>query len=163
MSTDADERGRRREPWPLAIAGGLLAMAAVLGAFLYAALSHPDPVLVHDAFAASGRYDAALRAEARAQARGLRLELGAQPAPGGTRITVRLVGADGRARPADRVRVRRERPTQGGFDTDLAATPSGDGWEAFVALPLAGRWVIEARAERGDGAIERRIEVEATP
>ena len=167
MSTEAPDGGRapsrRREPWPLAIAGLLLAMAAVLFAFLYVAVSHPDPVLVHDAYAASGRYDAALRAAQHAAAVGLRLELLSRPEPGGTRVTARLLGADGRALPADHMLVHRERPTQGGFDADVATTASGDGWTAFVALPLSGRWIVEARAERGGEVIEQRFEIEAVP
>jgi nitrogen fixation protein FixH len=118
-------------------------------------------VLVRDAYAASGRYDTALRAAQRAAALGLRLALTAEPAPGGARVTARLLGADGHALPADRVLVQLERPTQGGFDAAVEATPAGDGWTAFVALPLAGGWIVEARAERGDEAVVRRIEIEA--
>jgi len=155
------ERARGREPWPLAIVGLLLAMAAVLAAFLFAALSHPDPVLVNDAYAASERYDAALRAADRASALGLHLDLTSEAAPGGARVAARLLGADGRPLTADRMRVRRERATQGGFDSEVETTPLGDGWTAFVALPLSGRWVVEARAERGGETVVRRIDVEA--
>ena len=152
---------RRREPWPFAIAGLLLAMAGVLAAFLYLAVSNPDPVLVSDAYSASGRYDAALRAAERASALGMRLELTSEPAPGGARVTARLLGADGGLLAADRVLVHRERPTQGGFDADVEATAQGDGWTAFVALPLAGRWIVEARAERGGEAVVGRVGIEA--
>jgi len=161
VAATAAARARRWEPWPLAIAGLLLGMAGVLAGFLGAAVSHPDPVLVADAYAASGRYDVALRAAQRASALGLRLDLIAEQAPGGSRVTARLLGADGRALPADRVLVHRERPTQGGYDAAIEATPNADGWTAFVALPLAGRWIVEARAERGGEAIVRRIDIEA--
>ncbi|HEY8156239.1 MAG TPA: FixH family protein [Myxococcota bacterium] len=154
-------RLRGREPWPLAIVGLLLVMAAVLAGFLSAALLHPDPVIVSDSYAASQRYDSALRAADRASQLGLRVTLTAQPAPGGTRVAVRLLGADGRALPADRVLVHRERPTQGGFDASVEATPDSDGWTAFVALPLPGSWILEARVERGGELVSRRIAVEA--
>lgn len=167
MRTDAaaspSAPARRREPWPLALAGLLLAMACVLAAFLGVAVSHPDPLLVADAYAASGRYDAALRASQRAAQLGLALELTSEPAPGGVRLAARLRGADGRALAAERVRVQRERPTQGGFDAAIEATPLGDGWTAFVPLPLAGRWVLEARAERGGEIAVQRIDVAAAP
>jgi len=143
------------------LAGLLLGMALVLAAFLGAALSHPDPVIVVDAYAASQRYDAALRAADRASQLGLRLDMVAEPAPGGTQVALRLVGADGRALAADHVLVRRERPAQGGFDAAVEVTPSADGWTAFVALPLSGRWIVEARAERGGESVSRRIAVEA--
>ena len=154
-------RSRGREPWPLAIVGLLLVMAAVLAGFLSAALLHPDPVIVPDAYAASQRYDSALRAADRASQLGLRLALTAEPAPGGTRVAVRLFGADGRTLAAERVLVHRERPTQGGFDASIEATPDSDGWTAFVALPLAGSWILEARAERGGESVSSRITVEA--
>jgi nitrogen fixation protein FixH len=159
----APARTRRREPWPFAVAGLLLAMAAVLGAFLAVALAHPDPVLVSDAYAASERYDAALRASQRAAALGLALELTAEPAPGGVRLSARLRGANGDVLAAERVLVQRERPNQGGFDIAIEAAPQADGWTAFVPLPLAGSWIIEARAERGGETAVRRIPVEATP
>lgn len=157
----AQLRRRRREPWPLAIAGLLLAMAGVLAAFLCISIVHPDPVLVGDAYAASGRYDEALRAAGRAAALGLRLELTSTPAPGGARVTLRLLDADARPVAADRMLVQRERPNQGGLDASIEATPDADGWTAFVALPLAGRWIVEARAERGGAMVVRRIELEA--
>jgi nitrogen fixation protein FixH len=143
------------------LAGLLLGMALVLAAFLGAAVSHPDPVIVRDAYAASQRYDAALRAADRASQLGLRLELAAEPAPGGTQVALRLIGADARVLEADRVLVHRERPAQGGFDAAVEATPTADGWTAFVALPLPGRWIVEARAERGEESVSRRIAVEA--
>jgi nitrogen fixation protein FixH len=167
MPTEAPSRAparkRRREPWPFAIAGLLLAMAGVLGAFLEVAISHPDPVLVSDAYAASGRYDAALRASQRASALGLALELTTEPAPGGVRVSARLRGANGDVLAAERVLALRERPNQGGFDTAIEATRVGDGWTAFVPLPLAGRWIVEARAERGGETAVRRLPVEAAP
>jgi nitrogen fixation protein FixH len=167
MSADAASTPRaqahRREPWPLALAGLLLGMALVLAAFLAAALAHPDPVIVADAYGASQRYDAALRAADRAARLGLRLELAAEPAPGGARVALRLAGVDGRAMDADRVLVHREWPAQGGYDAVVEASPVADGWTAFVALPLSGRWILEARAEHAGELVTRRIAVEAGP
>jgi nitrogen fixation protein FixH len=157
------EAARRREPWPLALAGLLLGMGLVLAGFLATALSHPDPAVVADAYAAGERYDAALRAADRAAQLGLRLELAAAPVPGGARVRVRLLGADGRELSAERVDVHRERPAQGGYDTSLEAAHGDQGWTAFVPLPVPGGWILEARAERGELTVSRRIAVEARP
>jgi len=154
---------RRREPWPLAIAGLLVAMGGVLALFLALAIAHPDPVVVADAYAASARYDAELRSAARAAELGLRLDLTSEPAADGARVTARLLDASGAALAAERVQLRRERPTQGGFDAAIEASASGDAWSAVVPLPLAGRWIVEARAERGTERVVRRIVVEAAP
>jgi nitrogen fixation protein FixH len=136
-------------------------MAGVLASFLGVAISHPDPLLVKDAYAASGRYDGALRAAQRAAALGLHLELTAQPAPGGARVAARLLDADGQALAAERVSLQRERAAQGGYDAVFEATPGADGWTAFVALPLAGRWIVEARAEHAGETVVQRLAVEA--
>ncbi len=157
----AHRHAQRREPWPLAIGGVLLGMAGVLAVFFGVAVSHPDPVLVADAYAASGRYDAALRAAGRATALGLRLDLTLAPAPGGTRVALRLLDREGEALTADRAWVHRERPTQGGLDATVEAIADGAGWSAFVPLPLAGRWLLEARVERGGETIVSQIGVES--
>jgi nitrogen fixation protein FixH len=133
-------------------------MALVLAGVLAAAVSHPDAVLVDDAYRASERYDAALRAATRAAALGLRLELSAAPAPGGVQVAMRLLDAEGREVPAERMRVRRERPTQGGFDAELDARAGADGGATWLALPLPGRWIVEGIAERGgETVVARRI------
>jgi nitrogen fixation protein FixH len=133
-------------------------MALVLAAFLAAAVANPDPVLVEDAYAAGERYDAALRAAARASALGLRLELGAEPAPGGVRVALRLLDAEGREVRAERMRVRRERPTQGGLDAELAAEPGAA--PIWLPLPLPGRWIVEGVAERAGETIVARRSIE---
>ncbi len=151
---------RRREPWPFALAGALVAMGVVLGAFLGIAVAHPDAVLVDDSFAASARYDAAVRASDRAAASGISLDVALDPAAGGVRARLTLRDAEGVAIAAERVRIRRERPAEAGLDAEIEATRDGDGWTALVPLPRPGRWVVEAHAEQGDLALVRRVTVE---
>jgi nitrogen fixation protein FixH len=163
IAVRASARRRRREPWPFALAGALGAMVVVLGAFLGIAITHPDSVLVEDSFAASARYDAAVRASDRAAASGSSLDLALEPTAGGVRARLTLRDAGGAAIAVERVRVRRERPAEAGLDAEIEATRDGDGWTALVPLPRPGRWVVEAHAERGDEALIRRIPVEGAP
>ena len=165
----AEPRRRTREPWPLALAAALVAMAGVLAALLAIALAHPDAVLLDDAFGASARYDAALRASDRAVAQGLALDVALEPAGASARVRMTLRDAAGAAVAADRVELRRERPAgpagpaEQGLDADLGVTPDGDGFVSVVPLPRPGRWIVEARAQRGDAALVRRLPVEARP
>jgi len=156
----ARESRERREPWPWAIAGCLLAMAVVLACFLWAAVSHPDPVLVKDTYAAGQRYNEELRAADRAAALGLRLDVHAAPTPLGARVAMRLVDAQGRVLGSDHASLRRERPAEGGFDQTVALATDGDGFAADVPLPLPGRWWLEARVEHEGAALVRRIPIE---
>ncbi len=164
MATEAAKasgrESRRQEPWPWAIAGCLLAMGVILACFLWTAVSHPDPVLVEDTYAAGQRYNEELRAEDRAAALGWRLDVATAPTSLGARIGMRLVDAEGHALGADRASLRRERPAEGGFDQAIALKPEGDGFAADVPLPLPGRWWLEARVEHGGAALVRRVAVE---
>lgn len=135
-------------------------MAVVLAWFLWTALSHPDPVLVDDTYAAGQRYNDELRAADRAIARGWQLDLRATPTPLGARVVMRLVDTEGRAVGADRASLRRERPAQGGFDGAVALQSEGAGFAADVPLPLPGRWWLEARVEYNGAALVRRIPFE---
>ncbi|HBZ72011.1 MAG TPA: hypothetical protein DEP35_20695, partial [Deltaproteobacteria bacterium] len=154
-----ESRGRR-EPWPWAIAGCLLAMAVVLAGFLWTAVSHPDPLLVDDTYAAGHRYNEELRAENRAAALGWHLDLRTVPTTLGARVAMRLLDADGRALAADRASLRRERPAQGGLDETVALSSDGAGFAADVPLPRPGRWWLEARIEHEGAAVLRRIAIE---
>jgi nitrogen fixation protein FixH len=156
----ARESRLRYEPWPLAIAGSLLAMAVVLALFLWTAISHPDPVLVNDTYAAGQRYNEELQATDRAVALGWQLDVRAAPTPLGARVAMRLVDAQGRALSADHASLRRERPAQGGFDQTVALKSEADGVTAEVPLPLPGRWWLEARIEHEGAALVRRIAIE---
>jgi len=156
----ARESRKRHEPWPWAIAGSLLAMAVVLACFLWTAVSHPDPVLVDDTYAAGQRYNEELRAADRATALGWHLDVRAARTPLGARIAMHLVDAEGRALGADHASLRRERPAQGGFDQTFALKSEGDGFAADVPLPLPGRWWLEARVEHNGAALVRRIALE---
>jgi len=151
---------RGREPWPWLIAGCLLAMGVVLAAFLWVAISHPDPVLVGDTYSAGQRYNEELRAANRAAAFGWSLDVRAVPTPLGAHVVVRLVDIEGRALAVDRATLRRERPAEGGFDQAVALVSDGTSFAADVPLPLPGRWWLEARVEHEGAALVQRIAFE---
>lgn len=154
---------RRFEPWPWALAGLLLAMIAGSLAFYAVARAHPDPLVVDDAYGEGLRLNDELHALERGAARHLELFVEARPTAAGTALALALRGPDGRPARPDRVRVRRERPAQGGFDEDFALAPADGRWRGEIPLPLPGRWLLVARAELGDAAVERRVEVERAP
>jgi nitrogen fixation protein FixH len=142
-------RARSIEPWPLILAGGLLLMMAISLSFYAIARTHPDAVLVQDAYEAGLRYNALLAERRAAAALGVDLELAV--ARGDTGIDVRVVVRDrnGARVAADAVVVRRERPAEGGLDADFRLTPDGDDFAGEVPLPRPGRWrlVVTATVE----------------
>jgi hypothetical protein len=52
---------RRREPWPWLVGALLAAMIATSLAFLWTAVTHPDPPVVDDAYRAGLEYARQLR------------------------------------------------------------------------------------------------------
>jgi nitrogen fixation protein FixH len=153
----------RIEPWPLAVAGMLVAMAAVLGLFLQVAIAHRDAAVVEDAYAAGLRLSSEIDAARRARERGVDLALVAAREGGGVRVRVSVTSRDGAA-VAESVSVRRERAAEGGLDETFAlARDGGDGFVGFVPLPRPGRWELEARAQLADTSVARRFGVEASP
>jgi len=144
MRTDGTRR--RREPWPVAIAGLLAGMGLVLSALLWLSIRYGDALVVEDAFAAGLRVNDELSARARTDALGWRVDLAATPVAEGVRVQVRLLDGLGRALPAESVVVRRVRPAEGGFDADQVLQRSGDGFEGVLALPRPGRWRLGVRA-----------------
>jgi nitrogen fixation protein FixH len=151
--------GRRREPWPVVLAAALSFMVGTSFGFYRLASSHPDPLVVADAYSAGRAYSDRVRAERRADALGWRVALSAAPRDG--RAAVHVTVRDGDQRPVqlDRVTLLRERPTQGGFDRQVPLTAGANGWDGTVSLPLPGRWMLVVHAERGDEMAERSFAV----
>jgi len=147
--------GRRREPWPVALAALLLAMVGTSVGFYRVASRNPDALVVADAFAAERQESERLRAERRAEALGWRIELAVAPRGGGAHVVARLRDAAGDPIAADRVSLLRERPAEGGLDASIPLARAGDGFSGDVDLPRAGRWTLVVRAERGGEAAER--------
>ncbi|RIL04802.1 MAG: hypothetical protein DCC71_12710 [Proteobacteria bacterium] len=145
------------EPWPFAIAALLAAMIGTSVGFLRIALANPDAVISADPFQDGIRYAANAAAEARGRALGLGLDVRTDPTETGLAVRVELRDASGAAVAPDRVRVRRERPAEGGFDVDVPVARANGGVAAQVALPRPGRWEIHVHAERGDAVVERRV------
>ena len=148
---------RRREPWPWLLAGCLGSMIAISLGFLWIASTHPDPTVVDDAWASEPAIAEAIRARQVGVARGWELAVEAADEDGGVRLEVTLRDAGGNALVAERVVVRRERPAEGGLDSDLELARAGDGFAGHVPLPRAGRWMLTVSAEREGGLAEQRL------
>lgn len=152
-------RGRRFEPWPWVVVGLLGSMVASSLAFYAVARSHPDPLVVADAYEAGRRYNALAREEDEAAARGWTLDVATRPAGEGIRIRVAVVDRRETPLPVDRVLVRRERPAEGGLDRAFRLEPGPDGYEGTIPLPRHGRWRLVVRAERDGRAVQHRVPV----
>lgn len=145
------------EPWPCVLAGALALMIGVSVAFLWVAIEHPDAVLVHDAYAAEPEVAEVLRARGRAEAQGWELAVRTRPEADGVAVEAALRDAQGQSLPAERVRVRRERPAEGGLDTEVTLRREGDLFTGHVSLPRPGRWQLVVQAEREGALAERRV------
>lgn len=151
MSTSPSHRsrrGRRRvEPWPLAVAGLLLAMIASALAFWAVAAAHPVTLVAEDPFQAGLAYNDRVAERRRAEALGLVLALDTAPAEGGVAVRVRVTRDGGPAGAVERVVVRRERPTEGGLDAAFPLEAGPDGvFRGRVPVPRPGRWRLVATA-----------------
>lgn len=156
MDTDPSER--RFEPWPFALAGGLLFMIVVSLAFYGIARCHPDALVAKDAYEAGLRYNALLSQRRAADARGLDIELEAELREGRARLRARVVDRDGPVL-ARAVVVRRERPAEGGLDADFGLERGEGGFVGEVPLPRSGRWRLVVTAEVGDLEVRRAFGV----
>lgn len=138
---------RRVEPWPLAVAGLLLAMITSALGFWAIAAANPVTLVAEDPFRAGLAYNERVAERRRAEALGLGIALETAPAEGGVAVRVRVTRGGGRAAEAERVVVRRERPTQGGLDADLPLERGPQGvFTGRVPVPRAGRWRLVATA-----------------
>jgi nitrogen fixation protein FixH len=138
--------------------GGFLgSMIGISLSFLWIAVTHPDPRVVEDAWASEPGIADAIRARQAAESRGWALAVETADVVGGVRLHVTLRDAEGRALRAERVRVRRERPAEGGLDADLELARAGSDFVGEVPLPRAGRWTVTVSAEREGGLAERRL------
>lgn len=147
------------EPWPFALAGGLLAMIAGSLTFYAIARANPDALVVGDAYEAGLRYNAEREERRAAEALGVDIELDAQLAPGSARVRVRVLGAGGGPVAARDVAVRRERPAEGGYDDDFPLDAAGAAFVGDVPLPLPGRWRLVVTARVGGHTVRRSFGV----
>ncbi|CAG0970079.1 hypothetical protein MYXO_01244 [Myxococcaceae bacterium] len=157
MSLDA----RTHEPWPWILGALLAAMVTASLAFAVIASRHPDPTLVDDSWASEPALAESLRARQLAEDRGWALEVRTREAAGGVHVEVALRDASGRELDPERIRMRRERPAEAGFDTEFDLERSGGGFVGLVPLPKPGRWTITVSAERDGGLVEKRVPVGA--
>lgn len=149
--------------WPLGLAASLAGMIGASLALLWIAAHHPDPPVVRDAWLAERELHGERDALARARAAGLGLELATATAPGGVRLEGRVLAPGVLERDGWRVRVRRERPAEGGLDAEFELSREGDVFAGVVPLPRSGRWNLVARAAGAGVLLERRLEWFAAP
>ncbi len=147
----------RLEPWPWIVAGLLGSTVAVCLAFAHVAASHPDALVVEDAYTAGLAHNDAARARAAADEAGWRFDLAVEPTPAGVRARLVVLDAEGAPLAADALVLRRERPSEGGYDADF---PVDAGAEIEIPLPRPGRWHLVARARVGGAVLERVYGVE---
>ncbi|HTO68295.1 MAG TPA: FixH family protein [Myxococcota bacterium] len=149
--------------WPLGLA---LLLASGMGAslaFYWAAARHPKELIGDGAWNAGAGYNAELAAREAGRRRGWTLELRAARSADGVRVEL-APRSSGEPLPHDLdVRLRRERPERSDLDADLALAPDGARWVADVPLPLAGRWLLVARAGGADAWVERTYALELPP
>jgi nitrogen fixation protein FixH len=139
----------------------LLAMISGSLGFYALALAHPDALVVDDAYGAGLRYNEAQATRRRAAELGYALSLSTRPTAGGVAVTLRIRDAAGTPVQATSAVLRRERPSQGGYDAVFPLTPANDGFAATVPLPLPGRWHLVASAEVAGASLERSFALES--
>jgi nitrogen fixation protein FixH len=149
--------------WPVALALALAAGLSAPIAFLWIATHRPPEVLPVNTWAASNEWNAAQRAQELAHERGWGIDLRAERRSDGVRVEIRPTSSGAPLPESLDVRLRRERPERIDFDADVALEPSGDLWTAMIPLPLAGRWILVARAGDDAAWVEREFALEVTP
>lgn len=144
--------------WPFALAASLAGMIGASLTLLWIAAHHPDPAVVPDAWRAERDLHGERAALARSREAGLTLEVATQTAPGGVRLEGRVLAPGALDRSGWSVRVRRERPAEGGLDAEFELAREGDRFAGVVPLPRPGRWNLIARASGEGVLLERRLE-----
>jgi len=145
--------------WPLGLAGALAFMIGICLGFYAIAASHPDAEVVEDAYEGGRAYNAGLRSQRAAHARGLRLELSAAEVPEGARVEVVLRDSLGRAMRPDTVTLRRERTTTGGYDADFELEVAEPQTRGRIPLPLPGRWRLSAVVQLEDHSLHQSLDL----
>jgi nitrogen fixation protein FixH len=149
--------------WPVGLAltlgAGLLASLA----FLAIAASQPPDRIADDTWRAGEVFNAAQRAHALAHTRGWDLELEAEKVPEGVRVSVTPTSRGEPLPERVTASLRRERPGRVDFDADVPLLRAGMRWVGTVPLPLAGHWLLHARAGDGEAFVERDFSLERAP
>lgn len=164
--TGAPDGNRRQDgprdrwiPWMFVAFFGVV--VAANGIMVYFAMASFTGLQTQDTYRKGLDYNATLAAERAQDALGWTVvadftEHGAQ----GGLLSVRVADGDGAPLDDATVSARLVRPTQSGYDRDIALAPAGAGlYEAEVDLPLAGQWEIRTRIQHGSDEYrtERRI------
>jgi nitrogen fixation protein FixH len=149
--------------WPVALGLTLAVGMAASLAFLGAATRQPPDVLPVNTWTAGAEWNESLRAQARARARGWRIELRAERRPDGVHVELSPSSSREPLPKSLDVRLRRERPERGDFDAEVALEARSGRWTAEIPLPLAGRWLLVARAGDGDAWVEREFALDVPP
>lgn len=132
------------------------------GAFVYLALDSFSGLSTENAYQRGLAYNDTLRAAEAQRALGWRVAVRTEALAGG-RHRIAADFADKRGAPVESLAVDGylRRPTQEGYDRDIALARVGPGrYAAEVALPLAGQWdiVLSARSPAGQRyRLEQRL------
>ena len=149
--------------WPIGLAALLAVGLGASLAFAWVAARLPADQLPLNPWTEGDAYNVEVRAREAAQARGWDLALRAERFPGGVHVEL-VPTSSGEPLPTPlEVGLRRERPDRADLDGDLALAPSGTSWVADVPLPIAGRWLLVARAGDAHAWVERRFALEVPP
>jgi len=125
---------------------------AVNGAFVYFALATWTGLDTDDAYSRGLAYNDVLAAAEQQHRLGWLVDFGiGNGAPRSALIDFRVRDADGRALEGLTVDAKIRRPTNDGFDRNLALRETTPGtYRGEVALPKAGNWDIRVTAREGD-------------
>ena len=149
--------------WPIGLVLTLAAGVAASLAFFWIAERQPPDVLAVNSWNAGVEYNADERARETADSRGWQLELRAERSPSGVRVELLPTSSRDPLPTPIGVSLRRERLERTDLDSDIPLQASGDRWVAEVPLPLAGRWILLARAGTADAWVERSFALEVAP
>jgi nitrogen fixation protein FixH len=143
MSRAADKRGAWI-PWVFVGAFGVVLVAN--GALIAFSIGSFSGVSTDDAYRRGLAFNAVIAEKRTSEALGWRLD--ARLAPDGW-FEAELVDADGAGLQGAALAAHFVRPTQSGYDVEIALAPLGGGrYGARVVLPLAGQWALRLRATR---------------
>jgi len=157
----------RADGWwyPWLFVGGMLLVVAVNGVMAAIALSTWTGLETEDYYERGLAYNEDIRAAAAQKERGWKFDFAATPVkddPAINAADLRVVFADKKGNPLDRLEVRAMlvRPTQEGFDRQIALDAKGGGvYEGRALLPLPGQWSVRILAFTDDFTFQevRRI------
>lgn len=123
-------------------------MFAVNGIFLWAAISSFPGEDVKKSYLTGLEYNAEIARREHQKAAGWRAEIGLMGETGNTRLTARILKADGTALPVFATLAELRHPTDRALDRAITLTPAGGGeYEAELGVLTHGAWSVVISAD----------------